>query len=116
MTAGSSSNWTRPSSTTSAPSPPGALRARVTSHIHAEQANVALQTGLVWDSEYKKTELYDRACRIQECSRCHKYGHISAQCGGQQKCGLCAGCGELVTAGQECREMSESDSWPGKRR
>ncbi len=56
----------------------------------AEQANMALQTGLIWDSEYKKTELYDRACRIQECFRCHKYGHISAQCGGNQKCGLCA--------------------------
>ncbi len=28
----------------------------------AEQANVALQTGLIWDSEYKKMELYNRAC------------------------------------------------------
>ena len=56
----------------------------------AEQANVALQTGLIWDSEYKKTELYDRACQIQECFHCHRYGHISAQCGEQQKCGICA--------------------------
>ena len=28
----------------------------------AEQVNVALQTGLIWDSEYKKMKLYDRAC------------------------------------------------------
>ena len=58
--------------------------------VNAEQVNVALQTGLIWDSEYKKMELYDRACRIQECFRCHKFDHISAQCGGQQKCRLCA--------------------------
>lgn len=56
----------------------------------AEQANVALQTDLVWDSEYKKTELYNRACQIQECFCCHKYGHISAQYSGQQKCGIYA--------------------------
>ena len=56
----------------------------------AEQANMALQTGLIWDSEYKKTELYDRAYCIQECFRCHKFGYISAQCSGQQKCELCA--------------------------
>lgn len=57
---------------------------------NAEQANLALQTGLIWDSEYKKTELYDRACRIQECFKCHKYRHINAQCGGTQKCSICA--------------------------
>jgi len=62
----------------------------VVEFANAEQANLALQTGLIWDSEYKKTELYDRACRIQECFKCHKYGHISAQCGGTKKCGICA--------------------------
>ncbi|KAA6406836.1 MAG: hypothetical protein FRX48_09334 [Lasallia pustulata] len=36
----------------------------------AEQVNVALQTGLVWDLEYKKTELYDRACQILESEDC----------------------------------------------
>lgn len=70
--------------------PKRAAGSMVVEFTDAEQANVALQTGLIWDSEYKKTELYDRACRIQECFRCHKYGHISAQCGGQQKCGICA--------------------------
>ena len=30
--------------------------------MDAEQVNVALQTDLIWDSEYKKTELYNRAC------------------------------------------------------
>ena len=70
--------------------PKRAAGSMVVEFTDAEQANVALQTGLIWDSEYKKTELYDRACRIQECFRCHRYGHISAQCGGQQKCGICA--------------------------
>ena len=55
-----------------------------------EQVNMVLQTGLIWDSEYKKTELYNRACCIQKCFRCYKFGHISAQCSGQQKCRLCA--------------------------
>ena len=62
----------------------------VVEFMDAEQANVALQTGLIWDSEYKKMELYNRAYRIQECFRCHKFDHISAQCSGQQKCELCA--------------------------
>ena len=70
--------------------PKRAAGSMVVEFTDAEQANVALQTGLIWDSEYKKTELYNRACRIQECFRCHRYGHISAQCGGQQKCGICA--------------------------
>ncbi len=70
--------------------PKRAAGSMIVEFLDAEQANLALQTGLVWDSEYKKTELYDRACRIQECFQCHKYGHISAQCGGQQKCGICA--------------------------
>ena len=56
----------------------------------AEQANVALQTGLIWDSEYKKIELYNRAYQIQKCFCCHRYGYISAQCSGQQKCDICA--------------------------
>jgi len=71
-------------------SPKRAAGSVVVEFMNAEHANLALQTGLIWDSEYKKTELYDRACRIQECFKCHKYGHISAQCGGTQKCGICA--------------------------
>ncbi|KAA6409153.1 MAG: reverse transcriptase [Lasallia pustulata] len=46
--------------------PKRAAGSMVVEFTDAEQANVAVQTGLIWDSKYKKTELYDRACQIQE--------------------------------------------------
>ncbi|KAA6409147.1 MAG: hypothetical protein FRX48_06700 [Lasallia pustulata] len=52
--------------------PKRAAGSMVVEFTDAEQANAALQTCLIWDSEYKKTELYDRARRTQECFRCHK--------------------------------------------
>ncbi len=48
--------------------------------INAEHINLTLQTELIWDFKYKKTELYDWACCIQKCFKCYKYDYINAQC------------------------------------
>ena len=57
----------------------------------AEDANAAIGGGLVWESEMMTSELYDKACRIKQCFRCYRYGHIGTQCSAEQKCGYCAG-------------------------
>ncbi len=58
--------------------------------INAEHINLTFQTELIWNSEYKKTELYNWACCIQKCFKYYKYDYISAQCESTQKCSICA--------------------------
>ena len=57
-----------------------------------QHANLAIQKSIIWDGQVYTCERYDRTCRIKQCFRCHKYGHVGYQCQApQQLCGLCAG-------------------------
>ena len=57
-----------------------------------QHANLAIQKSIIWDGQVYTCEWYDRTCRIKQCFRCHKYGHIGYQCQApQQLCSLCAG-------------------------
>src|SRR5438045_3854727 len=57
-----------------------------------QHANLAIQKSIIWDGQVYMCERYDRTCRIKQCFRCHKYGHIGYQCQTpQQLCSLCAG-------------------------
>ncbi|QKX57721.1 uncharacterized protein TRUGW13939_04840 [Talaromyces rugulosus] len=55
-----------------------------------EMANAIIYAGLVWDGQVHQCQLYDRACRVKQCFRCHNYGHIGTQCNASQTCGYCA--------------------------
>ena len=55
-----------------------------------EMANAIIYAGMVWDGQIHQCQLYDRACRVTQCFRCHHYGHICTQCNAPQKCGYCA--------------------------
>jgi hypothetical protein len=39
--------------------------------------------------DLKLVERYDASCRITQCFRCQKYGHISTICSNAAKCGHC---------------------------
>ncbi|KAJ6437601.1 zinc knuckle [Purpureocillium lavendulum] len=56
----------------------------------AEDANRIIDEGLIWQGEVFQCERYDRQCRLRQCFRCHKYGHIGTQCRATTACGYCA--------------------------
>ena len=53
-------------------------------------ANRIIDEGLIWQGEVFQCERYDRQCRLRQCFRCHKYGHIGTQCKATIACGYCA--------------------------
>ena len=55
----------------------------------ASTANNMINEGVVHRYDLKTAELFDRNCRIIQCFRCQKYGHISISCQEAQKCGHC---------------------------
>jgi hypothetical protein len=57
----------------------------------AEQANRLITEGVIIGYDLKMTERYDASCRITQCFKCQKYGHISSICSNTEKCGHCGG-------------------------
>jgi hypothetical protein len=70
----------------------------------AEDANKIIDEGLIWQGEVFQCERYDRQCRLRQCFRCHKYGHIGTQCKATTTCGYCAQ--EHMT--RECPSKNDS--------
>jgi hypothetical protein len=58
---------------------------------HPEDANTAIDNGLVWEGEPKTCEVYDKTVRVIRCHHCQKFGHLGTQCRAPIKCGTCAG-------------------------
>jgi hypothetical protein len=57
----------------------------------AEQANRMIREGVVIQYDLKLAETYDPKCRVTQCYKCQRYGHIGTACHNQQKCGHCGG-------------------------
>jgi hypothetical protein len=55
-----------------------------------EDANKIIDEGLVWQGELFQCERYERQCRLKQCFKCQKYGHIGTQCKATTACGYCA--------------------------
>jgi hypothetical protein len=55
-----------------------------------EDANKIIDKGLIWQGEAFQCERYDRQCRLKQCYKCQKYGHIGIQCKANTACGYCA--------------------------
>lgn len=55
-----------------------------------EMANAIIYSGLAWEGRIHTCHFYDRACRVKQCFRCYRYGHIGTQCDAAQTCGYCA--------------------------
>lgn len=55
-----------------------------------EDANKIIDEGLVWQGELFQCERYERLCRLKQCFKCQKYGHIGTQCKATTACGYCA--------------------------
>lgn len=55
-----------------------------------EDANKIIDEGLIWQGEVFQCERYERQCRVKQCYKCQKYGHIGTQCKAPTACGYCA--------------------------
>jgi hypothetical protein len=55
-----------------------------------EDANKIIDEGLVWQGELFQCERYERQCRLKQCFKCQKYGHIGTQYKAITACGHCA--------------------------
>jgi hypothetical protein len=55
-----------------------------------EDANKIIDEGLIWQGEVFQCERYERQCRVKQCFKCQKYGHIGTQCKAPTACGYCA--------------------------
>jgi hypothetical protein len=55
----------------------------------AEQANRLIIEGIVLGCDLKQVKRYDASCRITQCFKCQKYGHISSICSNKETCGHC---------------------------
>jgi hypothetical protein len=52
-----------------------------------EQANRLINEGVVIEYDLKSVKRYNASCRITQCFKCQKYGHISTICSNTEKCG-----------------------------
>ena len=55
-----------------------------------EDANKIIDEGLIWQGEVFQCERYERQCRMKQCYKCQRYGHIGPQCKAAITCGYCA--------------------------
>jgi hypothetical protein len=55
-----------------------------------EDANKVIDEGLISQGEVFQCERYERQCRVKQCFKCQKYGHIGTQCKAPTACGYCA--------------------------
>ena len=64
-------------------------------------ANECLKMGFFIDRERFKTEKYAPHLHINQCFRCHGFGHRATQCKKQERCGKCSDSKHKTT---ECQE------------
>lgn len=57
----------------------------------AKMANLLIEEGLVLDHTLHRCIRYNLACKIKQCFKCYKYGHVSVHCRKNTRCGACSG-------------------------
>lgn len=73
-----------------------------------EDANRVIREGLIIGGRRRECELYDRRCKIRQCYRCQRYGHIGTQCIEEVACGFCAEAHDT----RECPKKGDAMSCP----
>ncbi|TGO67181.1 hypothetical protein BOTNAR_0047g00500 [Botryotinia narcissicola] len=71
--------------------------------INPEDANKMIDEGLIWQGEAFQCERYDRQCRLKQCYKCQRYGHIGTQCKANTACGYYA----KVHNSKDCSDKSD---------
>lgn len=56
-----------------------------------EDANAAIVAAeLFWENESRRVRRFVRRCTLNQCFKCHQYGHRSTQCRNPTRCGHCS--------------------------
>jgi hypothetical protein len=58
-----------------------------------EQGNHLVDAGLIWDYQLHDCEPFTGNCKVTQCFKCFKYGHVTCTCSNIAKCGFCAALG-----------------------
>ena len=78
----------------------------------AQQANEAIEHGLLWNAERRECKRRVPHLRIIQCRNCQAYGHILTECSSAPRCCVCAGmhvstaCAHDPTVEKECRKCA----------
>lgn len=59
--------------------------------LSAQQANEAIEHGLLWNHERRPCRRQGPHPRITQCGHCQAYGHVSKDCSSAPRCKVCAG-------------------------
>lgn len=74
--------------------------------IRPEDANKIIDEGLIWQGEAFQCERYHRQCRLNQCYKCQRYGHIGTQCSANTACSYCA----EAHSSQDCPTKSKKSA------
>jgi hypothetical protein len=55
-----------------------------------EQANILIDSNLIWNCQLHNCEPFSGECQVTQCFRCYSYGHIAKLCRNSAQCGYCA--------------------------
>ena len=78
----------------------------------AQQANEAIEHGILWNGERRECKRPVPRLRITQCRNCQAYGHILKECSSAPRCCVCAGihlstaCTHDATVEKECRKCA----------
>jgi len=61
-----------------------------------EQANILIDSGLIWSYELHECEPFSPECIVTQCFKCYKYGHVARMCKNIARCGVCAAPGHIA--------------------
>ncbi|OJD24284.1 hypothetical protein ACJ73_04357 [Blastomyces percursus] len=75
-----------------------------------EHADRAIREGMVLNAYHHDCELYDRSCKLKQCYKCQRYGHIGPQCSANETCGYCAESHNT----RDCRRKEEEPDFTPK--
>ena len=55
------------------------------------QANQLIRKGICIGAVWYSCEVYNRRCRLTQCFKCWRYGHMATVCPHEERCGQCGG-------------------------
>ena len=56
-----------------------------------KQANQLIRNGICIGAVWYSCEVYNRRCRLTQCFKCWRYGHLATVCPHEERCGQCGG-------------------------
>jgi hypothetical protein len=80
---------------------------------HPQEANAAIEAGVLWESGVLNAEPYSKDIKLARCFQCQSYaGHKARSCRGQTKCSWCATIGHTIESCPNRQDLSKKACAP----